>query len=253
MREVDRPSYLYLAGAAAEELRYGFRNMANSFRQRHERDPEKGQAYLLATQAALPEDNPYCTREEILNAKYLKSGFHAAVYKFTSSTGEWVIKVGMKKSPERAPHPSSEEFTTWYSSVLDQEREIFKDSLPYLIPEPQTVLHVQTEEHDSSTVILQPFIKGIIPLDKIKTLPIDDQEKLLNELSEFKRCHRAMDEKYGIRLDFWRAGGNFVIGQINGSHHLVFLDNGPFKKTRTPIFYKASEILESIKLGGIGR
>jgi len=188
MREAHRPNGLgppsncYLAGAAFEELYYGFRNMPNSFRQRLERDPEKGQAYLLATQAALPEDNPYFTKEEILSAKYLKSGFHAAVYKFESSTGEWVIKVGMKKSPERAPHPSSEEFTAWYSSVLDQEREIFKDSLPYLIPEPQTVLHIKTEDHESSTVILQPFIKGIIPLDRIRTLSVSDQEKLRDEL-----------------------------------------------------------------------
>src|SRR3989344_9149101 len=195
MREAHRPNGLgppsncYLAGAAFEELYYGFRNMPNSFRQRLERDPEKGQAYLLATQAALPEDNPYFTKEEILSAKYLKSGFHAAVYKFESSTGEWVIKVGMKKSPERAPHPSSEEFTAWYSSVLDQEREIFKDSLPYLIPEPQTVLHIKTEDHESSTVILQPFIKGIIPLDRIRTLSVSDQEKLRDELKIFEECY----------------------------------------------------------------
>lgn len=254
MKEFDRKigpncnTKQYVLKAGLKEIFYGVSHLPNSFEQKLRMNTEKATAFLLAARTDLPQANPYFTESDTLAVEPLSTGFHTEIYTFTSSTGEWVMKLGMSESPIRGPHPSSAEFTIFYASALDIQREVFQKDLPYLIPEPQAVLHVQTEHHGGTTVILQPFVSGVKSLWKIGTFPKEKQEFLLEELHILEERCKIMDKKFGVRLDFLKADSHFVIGQMDGNPHIVFLDNGPFMKEFTPLFYAGSKIAGSLRL-----
>lgn len=241
-------SGLHTVLAGIHELSYDFLHLPGSFRQHLKKDIQAGKAFLQAAQVALPDYNPYWTKSEMLSMRQLKSGYHTSIYKFTSTTGEWVMKVGVAKSPIPAPHPSSPEFAFWYASALDIQREIFQKKLPFLIPEPQSVLYIKTADTSSSTVIIQPFISDIRPLRALGSFPQEVQTSLLEELKIFQAQCALMRKSYGIEMDFLRSGTHFVIGKRDNSPHIVFMDNGPFDKETTPLFYFGSRIAGSLRL-----
>ena len=247
------PSGHAIAGGI-QELYYGVTHLPSSFRQYFEKDPVKAQAFLLAAQASLPDKNPFCTKNEFLAAEPLGSGFSASAHTFLSDSGKWVIKIGAEKSPMRGPDPSSQAFTVLYASALDIQREVYGEELPHLIVGPQAILHLQTREYGGTTVVLEPFIDAM-PLQAMHSLPQEDQDRLQQELRTFKRLSTAMEKKYGIQfdfwhLDFWRKEIDIVIGLLDGERHIVFLDNGPFVRELTPLFYEANKLFGNRRLKG---
>lgn len=227
---------------AITEIPYGLGHLPRSFEQKHRVSLQEAQDFLTATKIFfLPKENPYFKdQEEPILREPIASGYYNSCWKFETSMGTWVMKIGHRKSPIQTKlHPSSEGYSKAYKRSLDIQREIFNRDLPNLIPEPQEVLYV-TGQQRVTTVVIQPFIHSTMPFNKIKGLSVEHQQNIKGELEIFLKLCRTMQEKHGILPDMIRAGGkegHLVIAQRDNVPHLVMLDNDVFNTmSPTPLF-----------------
>ena len=212
---------------------------------------ENMQSLLLRVKDQLDEDTPYFTQDDIPQIKeHLGTGFFASAYSFESNTGNWVIKVGASHSPMRSYfNPNTQEFAEWYQGCLDIQRQTFSEHLPFLIPEPQTIVHLQGGQGER-TAIIQPLVTDILTNEQIQTLSKENKAKLITEYKIFLEISKQLDKGFGLVPDFElklglirRDTSHFVISQQHGKPHLVMLDTAPFdKESPTPIFYQLNKL-----------
>jgi hypothetical protein len=235
------------------EVPYGAWYLHQSFNQKDQINPQEAQDFLTATENFLSQENPYFKDQEHPVVKeHVGSGFYNSCWKFETSKGVWVIKIGHNQAPMQTDVPlSSENYTRNYRQALDTQRSIFSEQLPNLIPEPQEVLYIKGKER-ATTVVVQPFIRAIMPFNKIKGLDLEQQQNLKGELKIFLRLCKIMRERYGITPDLIRADskeGHFVVAQTKDGPHLVMLDNDVFdKRSPKPLFTLLNNLAVNLKV-----
>lgn len=235
------------------EVPYGVWNLHQSFKQKDQANPQEAQDFLTATKNLLPQENPYLTNQENPVLKeHIGSGFYNSCWKFETSKGVWVIKIGHNRAPMQiGSHQSSEEYRKNYKQSLDTQRSVFSHQLPNLIPEPQEALFVRGKDR-ATTVVIQPFIKAIMPFNKIEGLSLEQRQYLKDELKTFLNLCRTMRKQHGISPDLIRAGGkkgHFVVAQEKDGPHLVMLDNDVFdKRSPIPLFNILNNLAVGIKV-----
>lgn len=240
-RQVQEPRLIQVV----KEIPYGVRHFRRSLKEKKQTSIQEAQEFLLLAQTKLGENNSYFGENDSpTDINHVASGYYAVVYSFHSATRDWVIKLGATHSPMRSYfHPNSPEFAQWYQYGLDIQRTVFKDDLPFLIPEPQTIIHLTGKERET-TVILQPLDRGILTKEQVKLLPKEEKQRLVTEYETFHRKYNEMRKEFGMMPDFEllpfiRDTSHFAISQREGSPHLVMHDQGLFDKyAPTPIFYQ---------------
>lgn len=210
------------------ELAYNIQHIRQSFELRTPNDKE-AITFLAALTDTLSQPNPYFQPgENAQSLAPLASGFFFSTYRFATESGDWVAKIGLPESPMKGfPHPSSRDFTTWYTTNLNLQRQYFQKELPHLIPDPQIAEFVHAGDR-STTVVLQPFINNIHPLKYISSLPKEGKQQIGEELRMFDSIVRRLQDDHGLTPDMLRAKNHFVIAPKEDGPHLVLLDNGLF-------------------------
>lgn len=213
------------------ELAYGVVHYGESRRNKKRVSLAEAQEFSELAKMKLGKGSPYFgENDNPMDIKHVASGYYASVYSFHSKTGNWVIKLGTPHSPMRSYfHPNSPEFADWFQYGLDIQKEIYSDSLPFLIPEPQTIVYLEGSRN--TTANLQPLDTSILTKEQIKLLPGDDKKRLLVEFDTFHKINREMREKYRLMPDFEvfsfiRNTSHFAISKRSGDAHLTLHDSG---------------------------
>ncbi|SRR5258706_10082599 len=200
--------------------------------------PLEAQNWLGVVQVALSEQpNPVLPfGDRPIFDRYLGVGHTNTAFRFHTSTGEWVLKVGGEKAHVVGYlDPSTNEFAEWYLHTLNILRDLTKVSLPYLVPEPQIVLFTKIPKPPEAiypepgetfrTLIIQPYYSELLGPIAEYHIPLEDQVRLRNELGVFKSVTRALDEDHGLIPDL---GGidNFTVARArDGKLHFIMLDD----------------------------
>lgn len=249
MEKSDILKGVSVIGNIASELTYGVVHLRQSFEQKRKANVEEAQDFLSYLAENLPEKNPYFAEGEKPSIiRPIESGFHNACFKFESSKGKWVMKIGHKKSPMKTKFdPSMQGYAESYLRNLRIQRLIFGEKLPNLIPEPQEVLYVKGQER-ATTIVVQPFIDYVSPFDKKINFSLKECRQLRGELDVFQDLVGKMRSNYGIMPDFMRARGkkgHLVVARRNDGLHLVMLDNGAYdeKGDSTPLLHFLNKII----------
>jgi hypothetical protein len=248
------------------EFGYGFWHLKRTMREKRAASVDEAREFLGLAKENLVKNNqpsPYFSSDnEPKVTGQIGSGYYSSVFGFTSDTGDWAMKLSAPHSPMLANfHPSSPEFTEWYQYVLDIQRATYSEHLPFLIPEPQTVLHVQGSQNEK-TVIIQPQIKRVLSKEEIRSLSSEDKTQLNSEFEIFQAVSKEVAAGFGLVPDFElatiiRSSSHFVIsrqdGTETGTPHLVMLDNGLFDaKAPNRLFYefnrqKGKRVIKGLK------
>lgn len=240
------------------ELKYGVLNLPKTVWEKVTFSRAEAQEFLLLAQDALVQSNQSNlyfseSKKPEVEAK-LGSGYYSFVYPF----GDSVIKLSASHSPMLSHfQPSSQEYAEWYQSALDIQRVTYGEHLPFLIPEPQTVLHIKGSNSER-TVILEPRITDILSKEEIKNLSSEEQSDLFDEFELFQAIAKEVSEGFGLVPDyelftFIRNSSHFVISKQHGKPHLVMLDNGMFdEKGANKLFFelnkrKEKKVIEGLK------
>ncbi|NTU47174.1 hypothetical protein HGA88_06115 [Candidatus Roizmanbacteria bacterium] len=210
----------------------------------HHQEHIEGQMYWTVLLKKLPYVRGSIAREIqtsflhphtlITTLKPFKKGFNSSSFTFFSLNThkkQWILKIGHRISPVvdfgDPSSPSYAKLQEKHLRLLEKLISTFP-RLQFLLPFPHLVQWIQHpfySRKEGRTVILQPYLSILKPIE-IRKLPPDTKNRLLLELEDFEKLCALLFEEHHLLPDLLGEDNVVVVRFEKDGYHLVLLDLG---------------------------